>query len=142
MGRQYYVERLFQAVITLYAVVTLSFVLLRAMPGTPADYLKSQLVESQRGAGALDPHHLDRLTQEYMNMYSSEPLHIQYINYMESVILHFDFGQSIWYQEPVTDILFMALPWTLFLMAQALIISSITPHSRSRPWCSRGRPGR
>jgi peptide/nickel transport system permease protein len=123
VGRKYYVERLLQAFVTLFAVVSLSFFLLRGMPGTPADYLKSQLVESQRGAGAMDPHHLERLTQEYMNMYPDSPLHIQYFNYMQEMVLHLNFGRSIWYQEPVTDILFQALPWTLFVMSQALILA-------------------
>lgn len=123
MGKRYYIERFAQAILTVYIVTTVSFFMLRAMPGGPVDYIKAQLITSQRGKAAVNPHMLERLTEVYTNLSPDEPLYIQYLDYMQAIIFRLDFGVSTWYQKPVTEVLFWAMPWTLYLFSMALILS-------------------
>lgn len=116
----YYVNRTIQALITIYAVVTLSFVLIRFMPGGPVDYLRAQMAQQvQTGEETVDLAQVNALVETYTNVNPDEPLLEQYISYMTSVFTG-DFGVSIWYQMPVADIIGAAIPWTVFIMSASL----------------------
>nr|WP_317175732.1 ABC transporter permease [Halovivax sp. KZCA124] len=118
----YYVNRTVQALITIYAVVTLSFVLIRFMPGGPVDYLRAQMAqEVQTGEETVDPAQVNALVETYTNVSPDEPIWEQYISYMTSVFTG-DFGVSIWYQMPVADIIAAAIPWTVFIMSASLFL--------------------
>jgi len=118
------VTRLGQAFLTVYLVITLSFFLIRFMPGDPMDYIIAKLSGSVGGAmgttgQSVSQEELERiyeLAQLYLNMNPSEPMHIAYVNYMART-LQGNFGQSILYTKPVIEILGAALPWTLFILS-------------------------
>lgn len=118
MDSKYLLERTFQAVSSLFVVITLAFVMMRSLPGGPEDYLRSQLQRS----GDFSEQEIDRLVNVYLSYHPNEPLVDQYVQYMTS-LLQGDLGQSIWYNEPVAAILARALPWTVFLSAVALFIT-------------------
>jgi peptide/nickel transport system permease protein len=113
----YYIKRFGQAALTLWVVVTLAFVMVRLMPGGPVDYLTAQFVE--QGYPLTRAY---ELANQYTNIVSDAPLHIQYLNYMEDVLLNLDFGNSTWYSLSVWEIIFQAMPWTIFLMSMALLL--------------------
>lgn len=117
----YYVKRVAQAFVTLFATITASFFLIQLMPGGPMDYLRSQMV-TQRGVAEGDLERIDRLAELYLNVNPEEPLLNQYIDYMTSAAQG-DFGVSIWFQVPVMDLLGPALPWTFWLFSTAMIIN-------------------
>ncbi|WP_207589948.1 ABC transporter permease subunit [Halomontanus rarus] len=116
----YYVERLAQLIITTLAVITLSFALLRLMPGGPMDYLRAQLA-SEMGSGRSSDE-IDAIVESYVSVNPNDPIYIAYFDYVTS-ILQGDFGQSIWYNRPVSEIIAEALPWTVFIMLSALILT-------------------
>lgn len=117
MDYRHLIERLAQSVVTILTVTTLSFFLMRQLPGGPATYIRSQVVQ---GNEQLSEEELNTLVEAHTGVIPDEPLHIQYLNYMEDVLLHFDLGQSFWYGEPVVDILIRAIPWTIYISAVAL----------------------
>jgi peptide/nickel transport system permease protein len=104
---------------TIWAVITLSFVLIRFLPGGPLDYLRSQL--KQQG---IPQETINEYVENYISILPSEPLYVQYFDYMSSV-LTLDFGISFWSNEPVFQILAMALPWTIFLMSIATLVNTV-----------------
>jgi ABC-type dipeptide/oligopeptide/nickel transport system permease component len=110
-------NRVIQSGITIWVVITLTFVLIRSLPGGPVAYLRAQLARS----GA-DPGQVDELAEAYFNLNRDAPLFEQYLNYVVSV-LQFDLGRSVWYKEPVIEILTEALPWTVFVMSLAFALS-------------------
>lgn len=110
-------KRVGQALFTVWAVITLSFLLIRFMPGGPLDYLRVQLRE--RG---IPPETINEYVRTYIPVDPDKPLWQQYFDYLFSV-LQGDFGQSFWSNEPVFDILAPALPWTVFLMSIATFFS-------------------
>jgi len=111
-------KRLIQALITLFVVVNLSFGLIRALPGGPVSYLRSQLLRESQ----FDQATLRRISEAYLNVQVDQPLWKQYISYMTSVFQG-DLGKSVWYGEPVSDLLVNAIPWTVFLFSISIVLS-------------------
>ena len=113
------VKRITQSVFTVWAVVTLSFAMVRFMPGGPAAYLRSKLVQS---GVEVSPAEMQQQIELYLNVDTEKTLLAQYVDYM-SALMHGDLGKSIWYGEPVIDLLVQALPWTIFVTSVALFLS-------------------
>lgn len=116
----YYVERTAQSIFTVFAVVTLSFGLIRLMPGGPVDFIRAQLVQQQQGEVDMDQ--VNAMVEIYTNVHPEEPLLDQYIDYM-TAMAQGDMGQSMYYGDPVAGILGGALPWTVFLMSISLLLT-------------------
>lgn len=125
----YYVKRTLQAIFTVWATLTFTFVLTRYMPGGPLDFIKAQMALGNLGpssgggsSGSVDMDQFSTLAQEYVNIDPTQPIYMQYLDYMIQ-LLQGDLGQSIWYGEPVQEVLFPAIPWTVFLGSIAITIS-------------------
>lgn len=116
----YYAKRFGQSLFTIYAVVSISFGLIRLLPGGPAAQLRARLI--QNSAGAADMERINRLVELHTNIQPEKSIWEQYINYMVSVFQG-DLGESLWHNEPVSAILGDALPWTVFLMGTSLFIA-------------------
>ncbi|MFC7194860.1 hypothetical protein ACFQL4_09695 [Halosimplex aquaticum] len=67
---------------------------------------------------------LNRMVELYTNVNPDEPMWKAYIDYMTS-ILQGDFGRSIFYAEPVWDVLGPAIPWTMFISLFSLVIGTM-----------------
>jgi ABC-type dipeptide/oligopeptide/nickel transport system permease component len=118
---KYHAQRLGQAVLTVFSVITLSFGLVRLMPGGPMDFLRARLRQQMVQSGAqVNEERLRAQVETYTNVQPDRPIIEQYINYMMSILTG-DFGRSLWYREPVVDILADALPWTFLLMSTAIL---------------------
>jgi len=121
----YYASRIFQALFTVWAVITLTFALIRLMPGGPLQYIRAQLIsEASQSGERVDYSAINARLEAMVNIRPDEPMHVQYINYMAD-ILRGDFGQSIYHNEPVAEILGQALPWTVLVSASALILTFV-----------------
>lgn len=114
-------KRLLKAVFTLWAVVTITFGLIRLMPGGPVEHIRAVIVQ-QHGSGEISEARLNRLTELYINIQPDKPLWQQYLDYLVS-LLQADFGQSMWYGEPVMKIIAEATPWTIFVILTSLMLS-------------------
>jgi len=103
-------------VITLWAVVTVVFLLPRAIPGDPLQAL------DQPDSGT---YVYDAVTRAKVAAYYGldKPLISQYRSYL-SGLAHGDLGWSISQNVPVTTLLRGRVPWTLLLMGGALALSS------------------
>jgi len=128
----YYAKRIAQTMFTIWAVLTITFVLIRFMPGGPLDYLRAQVIagnvgqgtgQFQGGSGRLAS--FNRLAELYINIDPSQPIYIQYWQYV-SQLAHGDLGMSIYYTAPVEQILLPAIPWTVFLGGIAVFISFVS----------------
>ena len=113
---RYYTKRLGQSVVTVFAVVTLSFVLIRLMPGGPVDYLRAQYIQQN-----LSPEEVQEKIALYTNIRTDETILEQYVGYMTS-LAQFDLGRSIFYDRSVSAILGEAIPWTVLYMSIALCL--------------------
>ncbi len=75
------VSRFLQGLLTLFVLVTLTFFLVRAMPGSP--YVEEK---------AIPPHVLERM-KAYTGL--DQPLPVQYGRYLKNLIIHQDLGDLI-----------------------------------------------
>ena len=110
MPAHYLLRRVAASLLLLLLVVTITFVLLRLVPGRPIALLPEggiPLAEKQRLVHAFG---LDRPPME------------QYVDWLRQVVLHFDWGTSFSQQRPVTTIVAEALPATLLLAGAALAV--------------------
>jgi peptide/nickel transport system permease protein len=101
-------RRLGAALATVWAVVTLTFFLIHAAPGTP-------LIPDGR---PMDPDVVARLRTEFG---LDEPIHVQYVKYLANVARG-NLGVSFAQHRPVTDALADAIPNTLLLGTAALAL--------------------
>ncbi|WP_458207512.1 ABC transporter permease [Haladaptatus sp. NG-SE-30] len=118
MNANYIVKRTGQAIFTVFAVISLTFGLIRLLPGGPMDYLRAKLI--RQGSG-LSREQIEQRIAAQTNIAVDEPIYVQYADYMGSV-LQGDLGTSTWQNKPVADILVQAIPWTVFIMATSLFL--------------------
>ncbi|WP_435156411.1 ABC transporter permease [Haladaptatus sp. DFWS20] len=119
----YYIRRICQAILTLIVVVTITFFMYRVMPGGPVEAIRQRLVrEALADGGAVNMERINRLVEVYTGIQPDEPLYVQYYNYLVDVIIYQDFGDSIWKGEPVFEILFRAMPWSVFVSVYGLLL--------------------
>lgn len=122
----YYVKRIGQAIITMAVVTTLAFVLYRMMPGGPVQNLVALRVESCMAAGGspaeCDPQTIRQQVESSMNIDPDKPVIQAYVDYMANVFVHQDFGRSTQHNRPVFDILFEAMPWSIFISMYGLAL--------------------
>lgn len=115
------VKRLGQAVLTVVVVFHLTFILVRLMPGNPLDAMMAQMLEQYPG----DPATARQVVELHLNIQPEKPLHVQYFDYMSS-LLQGDLGHSISQNASVNQILAEAIPWTIFYMSIAMVITFTT----------------
>lgn len=102
-------------VISIWIAITLNFLLPRLMPGNPI----STLIASARGA--LTPRALESI--ELAWGLSGGNLFTQYLEYIRQ-LLGGSLGVSIrFFPIPVNEVIAMYLPWTIFIVGIAIVIS-------------------
>lgn len=117
----YLLHRVIRAIFTIWFVATITFFMVRLMPGSPVDVYVNTLVTQQ---GVPYPQAV-QLAASLFNINLSDPLWQQYFSYLGSMI-HGDLGTSIIQQGvPVIHIILAFLPWTLFSVGVGLILSFI-----------------
>lgn len=113
----YYLKRTARAVLTVWMVATITFGMIRLLPGGPMQQLRAELL---RGSN-LTPEQVEARMQQYTGLVPDDPIHQQYIDYMLG-LLQGDMGTSITEQQPVVEIIGETLPWTLFVMETATVL--------------------
>jgi peptide/nickel transport system permease protein len=103
------VRRLAASIAIVFAVVTLTFLLLHLMPGRPFMPPEGRFVDSAATASLRERFGLD------------QPPVVQYARYL-TALLHGDLGYSYYQRRPVTSAIADALPNTLLLAAVALVL--------------------
>jgi len=125
---RYLVQRIGQALLVYVLVVTVTFVLYRLMPGGPVEIMKTRIQQQiVEGGGTPTPEQMERvnnLVQIYTGVQPNQPLHVAYFNYLKDILLHLNFGQSIYMNEPVFPLLFSRMPWSLFISIYGLALGT------------------
>lgn len=120
IATSYLLRRLGRAIFTIWFVSTITFFVIRGMPGSAVDVLMQDLTE--QGVSADDAR---SMAVALMGIDPDQPLHEQYLEYLNNVI-HGDFGHS--YRSAgllVTQMIMKVLPWTLFSVGLSLLITFV-----------------
>lgn len=105
---RYIIKRLFIGVVTIWALITITFFLIRIMPGSPfeADNLSQSAIEQLESTYGLD-----------------EPMWKQYILYMEN-LMHGDLGISYKKNVSVNTLIAIGFPYTLSIGLLSIAVSA------------------
>ena len=113
-------RRLAKALFSIWLVASITFFVIRAMPGNAVDILIQEL--TAQGMSAEDA---KNQAAALMNIDLDQPLAGQYLDYLGNT-LRGDLGNS--YKSAglsVTDMIVQVLPWTLFSVGLALLITFV-----------------
>ncbi len=108
--------RLFEYLLAFLVIVSLNFALPRMMPGDPFLHYSAEVDETV----AFYSREQIQYFREYYGL--NRPLHQQYAAYLKE-LARGDLGFSYYYKENVLSIILRRLPWTLFLVASAMVFS-------------------
>lgn len=112
----YYVRRTARVFATIFMVASLTFGLIRLLPGGPYTQLRAQLL--RQGVPAAE---VDARIANLQNIRPDAPLWQQYIDYMFA-LARGNLGESISLNEPVVSILASSAPWTVFVVLVSTIL--------------------
>ncbi|HSP76807.1 MAG TPA: ABC transporter permease [Cryobacterium sp.] len=116
---RYTLSKIGLLLLTLWAAVTLNFLLPRLMPGSPADAAIAKLAQN----GPVSPS--TRAAIEAQLGVPTGSAWNQYLEYLNNVV-HFDFGVSYtFFPQSVASLVATALPWTLVLVGFVTIVAFI-----------------
>ncbi|MGH8867454.1 MAG: ABC transporter permease [Actinomycetes bacterium] len=105
-------RRVARGLLTIWFAVSVTFLLLRLLPGDPA-------------LAIAEPTMTEATRQELLRQYGlDQPLAVQYVKYLGE-LLHGNLGISFTQSVPVTDVLLERLPWTLLLTGAALLLTVV-----------------
>jgi len=107
---KYLLFRVGKGALTFLAAVTLTFLILRLMPGDPTTIFISDSMSPEDVAALNVTLGLDKSIPE------------QYLIFLRN-LAQLEFGQSFFYKEPVIDIIGPRLLWTLLLIGSALALT-------------------
>ncbi|MEU4290351.1 ABC transporter permease [Kribbella sp. NPDC026596] len=115
------VRRVAKAILTIYIVATLTFFLVRLLPGNPVDtFISTQI--AQTGVSYADA---AAQARSLFSLDPDQPLIQQYATYMVNM-LHGDFGNSLLSPgTTVAEVIRTYLPWTLFSVGIATVIAFV-----------------
>lgn len=110
---RYALWRLLQAIPIVLGIVTITFVLTNRIPGDPVETLLAgqdvpqDVIETVRARYGLD-----------------QPAHVRFFNYLTG-LAEGNLGWSIYYNEPVADVIARRIPVTLFLVLSAFVFALV-----------------
>lgn len=114
-----WLKRLLGALLTIYVVITVSFFMVRFMPGDPLQHLVGQ--EEYYYLMENDPAELERLAEKYG---LNDTIGVQYLRYLDNVI-HMDFGISYSNKQPVVENVLNCMSWTIMLSIPTWIVGGL-----------------
>lgn len=121
MSVEYIIKRIGLLFLVIWAAATLNFFIPRLSPHR--DPIRERLGQLA-ATGGLNSAGIEEMVQAYQAKFGlDKPIIEQYINYMSDVV-RLDFGYSMTnYPRRVTDLIAIAMPWTLGLLTVATVMS-------------------
>jgi len=114
--------RVLASIPVLLVLSIVTFTIIKAQPGDYGDYLKSMLMSQ----GNVSEANAQIQADAYRHAHGLDaPLPLQYVNWLTGIVTRFDFGQSLFYNRPVGDVVAERLPRTLLLALTCHILASI-----------------
>ena len=113
----YIAKRFLLFIPTLLMATLVAFLLLRVIPGDPAEVK----LAGETGDTSFTQAELQELR---VQLGTDQPLYVQYGKWLWDMV-HLDFGQSMFFEEPVANDLAEKLPITLELTVLAMVIATV-----------------
>lgn len=113
----YFVRRVLMMIPTLFAISIVAFVIIQLPPG---DYLSTYVAQLQQQGDLVDAAELARLRERYG---LGQPIYVQYVKWITGILLRGDWGDSMYFQMPVADLIWERVGLTFLLSFFTLLFS-------------------
>ena len=113
---RYIARRVLYAVLTVFGISVVAFVIIELPPGDFLTTMMDQLA-SQGSAGA------DQIAVLREHYGLNEPFYVRYWTWISGIVLHGDFGQSFVWKRPVSELIADRLPLTAALAFSTLLFT-------------------
>nr|WP_255666238.1 ABC transporter permease [Haladaptatus sp. DYF46] len=88
------------------------------------NHLMQQMIEQGSSPSPQQMERINAMVRTYTGIDPSKPWYVAYYDYLRNIIVYQDFGRSIFKNRPVFDILFEAMPWSLFISIYGLALGT------------------
>ncbi len=112
---QFLLRRLLYMVPTLFAISIVAFVIIQLPPG---DFLTTMVASMAAQDEDMDQAAMRALEEQYG---LGQPVHVQYLKWMQGILLRGDFGDSFGWNKPVSDLVWGRLALTFVLSLASLL---------------------
>jgi peptide/nickel transport system permease protein len=112
----YLIRRLFLAILTMWAVSVLSFVIIQLPPG---DYITTYIAQMSASGSFVSAQEAEALRQQYG---LDRPLYVQYLRWM-TLMLQGNFGMALEYSRPVAEVIGDRLWLTMVVSVAAIVFT-------------------
>ena len=123
----YYLKRVGQSIFVFFVTVTVTFALYRMLPFGPVEAMRADLISQLVQQGNPTPQQIEKVNQmveAYTGINPDKPWYVAYYEYLYDIVRYQDFGVSIIKREPVFQILYRAMPWSLFISIYGLALGT------------------
>ncbi len=119
--KRYLIPRLVQYFLVIWLGITVVFIIPRLLPTDPVEQMVDMM---QMRGNVIDPAATEQTIRTMREMYGLEDgILDQYLGFWRR-LFRFDFGPSMYaFPTPVVDLIAVALPWTVGLLATTLVLS-------------------
>ena len=114
--------RLLASIPVLFVISIVTFAIIQAPPGDYGDHIRSLLM-NQGGASAEVAEAQAQIYREQHGL--NDPMITQYFRWATGIVTRFDFGESLYFNKPVGDVIAERLPRTIMLALTTHIIASV-----------------
>ena len=112
---QFLLRRLLYMIPTLIAISIVAFVIIQLPPG---DFLTTMVASMAAQGEDMDTTAMRALEEQYG---LGQPVHVQYLKWMQGILFRGDFGDSFGWNKPVSDLVWSRLALTLVLSLASLL---------------------
>jgi len=112
----YLIRRVVLAILTIWAISILSFIIIRLPPG---DYISSYIASVSASGGFVSEQEVEALRREYG---LDQPKYVQYLRWMRLVV-EGRFGLSLEYKRPVSEVIGDRLWLTMVVAVAAVVVT-------------------
>ncbi|KQT46016.1 ABC transporter permease [Devosia sp. Leaf420] len=119
---RFLVFRILGAIPILILLSIVTFLIIQAPPGDYGDYIRTMAI-NRTGATAEQAQAMAEAYRAANGL--NDPLIVQYFRWITGVVTRFDFGQSLYYNKPVGDVVAERLPRTILLALTCHILASV-----------------
>ncbi|OLP46388.1 ABC transporter permease [Rhizobium oryziradicis] len=114
--------RIASAIPLLFVLSVVTFAIIKAPPGDYSDYIRSQMIN--QGGASFEAADAQAKAYKIANGLD-KPIPVQYINWITGIVTRGDFGHSLFYNKPVSEVVGERLPRTLALALVCHILASV-----------------
>jgi len=117
--RGFIAKRLVYSFVLVILVIGVNFLIFKAMPGDPTEYLMQAF---EKGRTQEDLLQQEALLRDRWGF--ADPIHIQFAKYVRN-LLSFNFGTAIIDKRPVSDVMMEKIPYTVLLLGGSTVFAII-----------------